>query len=340
LKEDAAGARQATLELDTVSTMTRCGPKGDELISVIIPITERPEDLQELHREYAEALKSLGQPIEFVFVTEPWRREYAHDVARQSHEGEAIRIIEAAQTIGEAALLKLAAEQTEGTILITSPAYFRVEAASLINMVKRVQAGADLVVARRWPRRDSWLNRLQTSSFHWVLGKIAGGRLHDVACSVRAMRREVLEELPLYGDFYRFLPVLGIREGYRVEEIACPQHPKDSRTRVYWPGVYLRRLIDLLNLFFLLRFTFKPLRFFGMLGSGLGLGGVAILGVLMLQRLANQPIANRPMLLLGVLLLTLGLQMFALGLVGEIIVYLQAPYRRSYRLADKGKGEA
>ena len=340
MKEDAVGVGQATLDLDPVSTMERRSPTGGELISVIIPITERPEDLKELYREYADALQALDQPFEFVFATEPWRRQYAHDVARQSDDGAAIRVVEAAQTIGEAALLKLAAEQSEGTILVTSPAYFRVEAASLINMVKRVEAGADLVVARRWPRRDSWLNRVQTNAFHWVLGKIAGGRLHDVACSVRAMRREVLEELPLYGDFYRFLPVLGIREGYRVEEIACPQHAKDSRTRVYWPGVYLRRLIDLLNLFFLLRFTFKPLRFFGMLGSSLGLGGTAILAVLLLQRLAHQPIANRPMLLVGVLLLTLGLQMFALGLIGEIIVYLQAPYRRSYRLADREKREA
>ena len=151
------------------------------------------------------------------------------------------------------------------------------------------------------------------------------------------MRREVLDELPLYGDFYRFLPVLAIREGYRVEEMSCPQHSRDSRTRVYWPGVYLRRMIDLLNLFFLLRFTFKPLRFFGLMGSGLGIVGSGILAVLLLQRLQGQPIANRPMLLLGVLLVTLGLQMFALGLVGEIIVYLQAPYRRSYRLASDAR---
>lgn len=301
-------------------------------VSVIIPITERPEELGDLHREYADALSVLGQNIEFVYATEPWRREHTMQVARLADEGETVRVIEASQTVGEASLLKLAAERSRGRILITSPAYFRIEAGSLINMIERVDAGADMVIARRWPRRDSWVNRAQTRLFHFFLGKIGGGRISDVACGVRAVRRGVLEELPLYGDFHRFLPVLALREGFRVEEMSCPQHARDSRTRVYRPGVYLRRLIDLLNLFFLLRFTFKPLRFFGILGSALGISGSLILAVLFAQRLGGVPLANRPMMLLGVLLVTLGLQMFALGLVGEIIVHLQAPYRRSYRL--------
>jgi len=302
-------------------------------ISVVIPISERPEGLAELHREYAAALRQLDQPFEFIYATEPWRREYALQVASQAREDEPVLIVEAAQTVGEASLLKLAVERSAGRIIVTSPAYFRIVPASLINLIRRVEDGADLVVARRWPRRDSWINRIQTRLFHNVLGRIAGGRLNDVACGVRAMRRQVLEELPLYGDFFRFLPVLAIREGYRVEEVSCPQDERDSRTRVYRPGVYLRRLIDLLNLFFLLRFTFKPLRFFGLMGSGLGLTGALLLAVLFAQRITmNSSIASRPMLLLGVLLLTLGLQMFALGLVGEIIVHLQAPNRRNYRI--------
>ena len=304
-------------------------------ISVIIPITERPEELTDLHREYVAALATLGKTVEFIYATEPWRRELTMQVARLPKEGETVRIVEAAQAVGEASLLKLAAERSRGQILITSPAYFRIEAASLINMIERIDAGADMVAARRWPRRDSWINRAQTRLFHYFLGKIGGGRVSDVACGVRAMRRGVLEGLPLYGDFHRFLPVLAIREGYRVEEISCPQHARDSRTRVYRPGVYLRRLIDLLNLFFLLRFTFKPLRFFGLMGSALGISGSVILAVLAVQRLGGQPLANRPMMLLGVLLVTLGLQMFALGLIGEIIVHLQAPYRPSYRLTDR-----
>ena len=102
--------------------------------------------------------------------------------------------------------------------------------------------------------------------------------------------------------------------------------------RIYSPGVYLRRLIDVMGLLFLLRFTDKPLRLFGLVGSVVTLGGAAILGVIFVQRLAGQGAADRPLLLLGVLLLTLGIQAIALGLIGEMIVHLNAPRRRAYRL--------
>jgi hypothetical protein len=151
------------------------------------------------------------------------------------------------------------------------------------------------------------------------------------------MRREVLREIPLYGDFFRFLPVLALREGFHVEEFPARQHPKDVRTRLYSPGTYLRRLIDLLGLFFLLRFTEKPLRFFGLAGSLSSITGGIILFVLVLERMQGQPLADRPLLLLGVLLVVLGAQAIALGLVGEIIVHLHAPEHRSYRLARERK---
>ena len=160
--------------------------------------------------------------------------------------------------------------------------------------------------------------------------------MHDVACGVRAMRRDVLEDLPLYGDFHRFLPLLALRDGYRVEELPAAQHPRDARPRVYSPGIYLRRLIDVLGLFFLLRFTDKPLRFFGLVGAASGLLGAAVLAVLFVQRLGGRGIADRPLLLLGVLLVMLGVQAIALGLVGEIIVHLSAARQRLYRVERSG----
>ena len=175
---------------------------------------------------------------------------------------------------------------------------------------------------------------------HTLIGRLSAGRIHDVASGVQAIRRQVLEETPLYGDFLRFLPLLALREGFSVEELSTSQHSHDVRTRVYRPGVYLRRLIDVLGLFFLLRFTEKPLRFFGLLGSVLSLAGTSLLGLLLAQRLAGQGIADRPLLLLGVLLLVLGVQAIALGLIGEIIVHLHASSRRSYRIARSIPGPA
>lgn len=316
------------------------GQGASSLISVIVPVTERPSDLADLYEEYSEPFRDEGWNYEFLFVLEPWFRHLAEPLEALQEADHPIEVLQVGQGRSEGTLLKLAAEKCEGEVLVTLPAYHRVRAETLPELIRRLESGADLAVAYRSPRRDSWVNRIQTRAFHLVLHWLTGERVRDVACGVRAMRRKVLLTIPLYGDFFRFLPILAKREGFQVAELAGTQHPADQDTRVYNPGIYLRRLIDLLGIFFMLRFTYKPLRFFGLIGSGFSMVGAVVLFVLFLQRIGGQGIANRPMLLLGVLLLTLGIQAIALGLVGEIIVHLNAPSKRSYRVRKTADGPA
>lgn len=312
------------------------GQEADAVaISVIVPVTERPESLVELYHEYAAPLRELGRPFEFVFAVEPWAYGMSLPLLDLARGGEPVRVLEVGQSAGETTLLRLAALDSHGSIVVTLPAYRRIEAKAIPELIARVEHGADVAIARRWPRRDAWINRIQTRAFHLFISGLVGRRLNDIACGVRAIRRDVMDRLPLYGDFFRFLPLFAMREGYSVEEVPSAQHKRDAHVRVYQPGVYLRRLLDLLGLVFLLRFTDKPLRFFGLAGSGLSLTGALILFVLFVQRLGGQGIADRPILLLGALLVVLGFQAIALGLIGEIIVYLHAPSRRPYRLARR-----
>lgn len=311
-------------------------------VSVVVPVTERAEPLDALYEEYAAGLRGGGETFEFIFVVEPAFAEETGALRGLVARGEPIRLLSVGQALGEASLLRAGAAHSRGPIILTLPSYRRVQASALPSLVKAVKEGADVAAARRWPRRDSRVNRLQTRLFHGLLpGPIfgEGQRIHDVACGVRAMRREVLERIPLYGDFARFLPLFALRDGYSVVEVPAPQHEEDVRTRVYRPGIYLRRLVDVLGLLFLLRFTEKPLRFFGLLGSVLSLTGGLILAVLLVQRLAGQGIADRPLLLLGVLLLVLGVQAIALGLIGEIIVHLGAAQRPTYRVREDAEAE-
>jgi hypothetical protein len=313
------------------------GDSGIE-ISVVVPVNERPEPLDELYEEYSRPLRDSDRAFEFLFVVVPWARSLTQPLKRLVDRGEPIRVLEVAQSVSQSALIKLGGSRSRGAVILTLPAYRRVEAGSLIDLLGDLAAGSDLVVARRWPRRDSWINRFQNRVFHGLVRWLVGGTMHDVACGVHAMRREVLEQVPLYGDFYRFLPLLAMREGYRVEEVSCPQHSLDRRARLYWPGVYLRRVIDVLGLYFLLRFTEKPLRFFGFGGSLIALSGAGLLLLVLVQRSYGQGLADRPLLLLGVMLVVLGVQSVALGLIGEIIVHVHAPHRRPYRLARASKG--
>ncbi len=310
-------------------------------VTVAVPLTERPEPLGPLYEEYAAPLRAAGERFEFLFVVPPWALPLAKSLDPLIRAGEPIRVIELGQSLHEASLLKLAAAQARGRVLVTLPAYYRVQADGLMPLIERVRSGAELTVARRWPRRDSMVNQLQTKLFHWFMTRLAGRglQLHDVGCGVRAMRPGLLQEVPVYGDFSRFLPLLALQEGWRVEEVDVPQHERDAKTRVYGPGTYLRRLIDVIGVLFLVRFTYKPLRFFGLVGSIFAVMGGLILFVLFVQRLGGEPMGDRPLLLLGVLTFTFGVQAVALGLVGEMIVHLHAPQRRRYRVRSPGESD-
>jgi hypothetical protein len=304
-------------------------------VSVIVPVTERPDDLAYLYRTYSAEFVAAGRPYEFVFAVEPWARSLAASLDPLVKSGEPIKIVELGQTVGESALLEASASVCAHPLLVTLPAYLRVLPGALEELVSRVEGGVDMASAVRISLGGSAVNRLQNRLLHGLLRRMGGGDFRDVASGVRAMRRETLEGLPVYGDLFRFLPVLARREGFTVLEHEVAQHPEDRRARVYAPGVYLRRLIDLLGLFFIIRFTHKPLRFFGLVGSFFAVGGGAILALLLVQRMNGRGIADRPLLLLGTLLLVLGVQAIAMGLIGEIIVHLNASHRRTYRLREE-----
>lgn len=314
--------------------------KSEVDVSVIVPVTERPEPLSEIYQEYSEVIAKSGRSYEFIFMIEPHHRSAVAVLDPLLEREEPIRVVETGHTVGESTLLKLGQARACGQVLLVLPAYHRVVPEAVVRLIAAVEGGADLANARRWPRADSRINRIQTRVLHSLVTGLSSGQLRDVGSGVRAMRPAVLRELPLYGDLFRFLPVLALREGYSVVELDAEQHPADARLRVYSPGTYLRRAIDVLGLFFLSRFTYKPLRFFGLVGSGLaGLGGV-ILVVMAIQRLAGRGLADRPLLLLAVLLFTLGVQAVALGLIGEIIVHFNAPHRRPYRvMPEEDAGE-
>ncbi|HEU5304128.1 MAG TPA: glycosyltransferase [Gemmatimonadales bacterium] len=319
-------------EADEITLGKDLGRTG--LISVIVPVVERADDVTAVYQAFTRELDARPEDHEFVLVFDG-RCTPPPDLLALTRNNDAVRILRFAREFGETAALRLGVEKSRGEIVLTLPAYFQVQPEGVALLLDVVAGGADMAVANRSPRLDSWLNRVQSRAFHRIIGGVSGQQFHDMACGVRAMRRSVAEALPLYGDLHRFIPALALREGYKVQEVAVPQHPSDAKARVYKPGVYLRRILDIAAFFFLAKFTEKPLRFFGLIGSLFLTAGAGLSLVLLIQRFEGQGIANRPVLLLAVLLIALGVQLIGLGLVGEIIVHLRAPHRRGYRVRER-----
>lgn len=300
-------------------------------LSVIVPITERFDSLSELYKEYKRGVEATGMEHEFIYVVDgnqPNALEQLHTL----QQTEKLTIITLAKKFGEATALSAAFEKISGDIILTLPAYHQIEADQIPKLVTSLE-NCDMALARRWPRKDSFLNQMQNKLFNSLLRLSTDLEIHDAGCSARAFKRNVIDEIQLYGDLHRFFPVIAHRQGFRVIELDIAQSTKDTHQRLYAPGLYVRRLLDLLTIFFLVKFTKKPLRFFGLVGTTLfSLGIISSLYLIGERLLFDVSLADRPALFLSSLLIVLGVQIIAIGLIGEIIIFTHAKDLKEYKI--------
>ncbi|HET7313357.1 glycosyltransferase [Salinisphaera sp.] len=303
-------------------------------VSVIIPVSERYDNVREVYNAYKADLDRTSYAYEIIYVLDGAYADVLAELRQLLSEGEPLKIIRFTRAFGESTALTAGFANSDGPILVTLPAYHQVEPGSVARLLNAL-ADNDMVVGRRWPRTDSGFNRFQTRLFYRVQKMITGHELHDLGCGVRGFKRQVADEVSIYGDQHRFLPIIAQRWGFKVKELDLPQSPKDAYRRVYRPGVYLRRLLDLLTVFFLSKFTKKPLRFFGLIGSGIAFIGAIILVWLTIERLfLSVALADRPALLAGSLLVVVGIQIFGLGLLAELIIFTHAKDLKEYTVEE------
>ena len=303
------------------------------LYSVIIPVGSRVDDIATLIDEYAEALIGANVRFEFVVVLDGLKKDILERLKSLTGTREWLNVIQFSREFGESAALMAGFSEARGEVLVTLPAYWQVEPSQVPTLINSVTDDDDMLVAIRWPRAGSAFERIRRHIFHGMLKLITGLSYRDLGCGVRLLKRPVAEEIPLYGDQHRFLPVLAVRRGFRVREVELAQSPKDCFGGRYRLREYLHRILDIMTVFFVVRFTKKPLRFFGSVGflTG-GFGGIFIL-ILVTQRLFyGMPLADRPALLLASLLIVLGVQLFAIGLLGELVIFSHAADSKEYAI--------
>jgi glycosyltransferase involved in cell wall biosynthesis len=302
------------------------------LVSAIIPVGSRQTAAATLYGEYHAGLKATGLPFEMIFVLDGPQPEFERTLLDLSARGEPITVVSLTRFFGEATALMVGFEQAAGGLIVTLPAYLQIEGLQVTRLIAALD-GADIAVGYREPRASSWFQSLRRRAFHGLLQAVTGLNFRDLGCNARALKRKVLEEIRLYGDQHRFLPVLGERQGFRVREIAVRQSSEDRNQERYRTRSYTRGFLDIFNIFFLVRFTKKPLRFFGMIGVAVFALGLLELFYLASERLLlSTPLADRPALLLAALLIVLGVQVFALGLLGELIIFTHGGGAKDYQI--------
>ena len=306
--------------------------RSDVELSVIVPVGKRQADPAALHREYKTSLDALGQSYEIIFVLDGPRHNYAAGLRQLLTQGEQFTIVSLAREFGEATALMAGFENASGETIVTLPAYHQIDASEIAKLVEVAESN-EVGIGWRWPRAGGPLERIRRGAFHGLLRWVTKLDYHDLGCGARAFNRRVLDEIQLYGDQHRFLPVLADRQGFKVREVAVRQSTKDRFADRYSVRDYLRGLLDIFTIFFLTRFTKKPLRFFGVVGAAIFLVSALAVVWLVVERLIfHQALAERPALLLVSLLMVLGLQLFALGLLGELIIFTHSRTIKDYQI--------
>lgn len=316
--------------------VSKSEPAVDLELSVVIPLGPRYEDLGDFCQELRRIIGPLVKGYEVIFVddaTGPKTRQILRLVGERFPE---VRIIRLQRQMGESTALAIGAQAARGAILLTVDPYLHVALGELPKVLAPLADGVDVVCAWRSPRQEGGVGRVASDVFNAIARWLTKVPVHDLNCRVRAMRRGVLQELPLYGDLYRFLPVFAARRGYTWCEVKVPQQPGKREAGTFALRAYVARFLDLLTLAFLTRFVKRPLHFFGLVGLASFGAGLAITLWLTYQKVVmDLAIGHRPMLLLGVLLLVVGIQIASIGLLGELLIFTHARDLKDYVVQEE-----
>lgn len=305
-------------------------------LSAIIVYYQKYEydEIKPLYEAYKNNLDKTNLNYEIVFVIDGNMPEVLTGVKELSKQNANIKIIKLGRWFGDATSLQAGFEASDGDLIITLPSFQQVEAEEIPNMVNSLENN-DMVIGWRYPRMDGFLNNLQSKVFNNIVKTFVGTKYHDLKCNVKLFKREVLDNIYMYGDQDRFLPLWAWRLGYKVKEVKVKQHKVDYRQKLYPLQSYLQRTLELISLFFLIKFTKKPIRFFG--SSGLIIFGIgALLAIILfIQRMFfDIALADRPIVLVSLLLVVFGILAFAIGLVGELIIFTHAKDIKDYIVED------
>ena len=302
-------------------------------ISAIVPVTHRTDDIVEITKDYIAVLDSMEQDFEILFIVDGDKPEAFESLQELAATDARIRIVKFAKSFGDAAAIDAGFRYSSGEVLLTLPAHYQVDPESIQTLIDSLDSCDMAVACRKSSKQKSHFAAFRRRLFHWLVRISSGESFSDLGCSARAFKRKILEEIPVYGEQHIFLPLLASKQGFRVKEVQVAEAMRDRPKSRSGAGFYLQRVLDIFTVVFLVRFTKKPIRFFGMIGSITFVFGLSVLLYIIGQRLIfGVALADRPALLVSSLLTVLGLQIFALGLLGELIIFTHARDMKEYTI--------
>ncbi|MEO7971818.1 MAG: glycosyltransferase family 2 protein [bacterium] len=330
--------QEETLVTNAAPTQTRAKPE----VSVFLPVYNEEPNLLPLHAKLDEALKALGRSAEIIYVDDG-SSDGSLNVLRQiARLDDRVRVVALKRNYGQTAAMAAGIDAAKGDVLIPMDADLQNDPADIIRLLNKMDEGYDVVSGWRKNRQDTLVTRKIPSMIaNRLISWIGGVPLHDYGCSLKAYRRESLEDVKLYGEMHRFIPIYAAWAGARVTEIPVAHHPRTMGQSKYGLSRTIKVVFDLITIKFMASYQTKPLYLFGF--AGLLTFGVSLLSALLacLMKFADWPhhadFIQTPLPVMAMVMLVLGIQLFLMGLLAEMLVrtYHESQSKRIYAVREK-----
>src|SRR5262252_8345612 len=247
--------------------------------SIVIPFFNEQENIPPLYMKLTEVMDAIGEPYELVFVDDGSRDSTFRVLSDIYEHDRRVNLIRLRRNFGQTAALKAGFDFARGAVIISMDGDLQHDPEEIPRFLEKMEEGYDLVSGWRYARRDHWLMRqIPSRVANWMMAKLSGVELHDFGTTFKAYRREIIQEIQLYGELHRFIPALASTTGARIAEVPIENLSRKSGKSNYGIGRTIRVFLDLLMVKFLLDYSTRPLQFFGLLGLG-GTTLGALLGV-------------------------------------------------------------
>jgi glycosyltransferase involved in cell wall biosynthesis len=306
-------------------------------LSVIIPVKDEWMNVRPLHDRLLAAILPLQLSFELLFVDDgssDGTFELLQELAATNHH---IKVVRLRRNYGQTAALQAGIDWSQGDIIVTMDGDLQNDPDDIPRLLEKLEEGYDAVLGLRAHRRDNLvIRKLPSWTANWLIRRVTGVQIKDMGCTLRAMRRQLAEDLPLYGEMHRFIPVLAQQCGGRLAQIPVRHHPRRAGKTKYGLSRSIRVFLDLITLQFFNSYVTRPMHVMGTAGLlAMGLGMMCFLATLWMKYGPIQEpvfLTGNPLLLFGVMLELIGIQFISMGLLGELMcrTYFESQGKTAY----------
>ncbi len=308
-------------------------------VSIVVPLYNEEENVPLLVRRVADTMDATGLAWELVAVDDGSRDRTAEVLATLVPDYPKLKPVYFRRNYGQTAAMQAGFDHATGDVVVTIDGDLQNDPADIPLLLKKMKdTGADVVSGWRKNRKDNAvLTNFPSRIANMLLPKITGVKLHDSGCSLKAYKGEILEDLKIYGEMHRFIPAVAAQYGARIEEVVVSHHPRQFGKSKYGIDKAVRVALDMVQLYFFRRYLHRPLHAFGMVGLMSFVPGFLLGLYLTALKIFGADIGGRPLLLLSVMLMMLGIQLVAMGVLGELLVriYHEPAGRKQYLLRKR-----